>query len=240
MQAEIQQASSAASEAPLETALDSGRVLQYLNRNPDFFNHHEEILTRLKIPHRAGSAVSLVEKQISVLRNQCSSLETKLTELISVARDNELLHQRLHQLIQDLISANSLAEITLLLKQSLVENFNTDDVKILFLDHQGTQSELEPDRFIHIDDPRLVLFDQAFECRETLCGVPSESVRDFLFSDREYEEVSSAAVIPLHHERSLGLAVLMSRDEHRFDSDKGVMFLNQLGEILSRRIASFF
>jgi len=80
MQAEIQQAAGATSltqESALESALDPGRVLQYLSQNPDFFNQHEEILTSLKIPHRAGSAVSLVEKQISVLRRQCSSLEGK-------------------------------------------------------------------------------------------------------------------------------------------------------------------
>lgn len=244
MQAEIQHASNPdtpSQDLDREAQLDSAAVLRYLNQNPDFFNHHEDILAQLKIPHHAGTAVSLVEKQISVLRKQCNSLESKLNEFILVARDNEQLHQRLHKLIQDIISAESLADISLLLKHSLTENFNTDDVKLLLLDHQGgTQVEKEPDRFIDWNDPRLEMFDQAFLNRETLCGAPSESVRDLLFNERENNLVKSAAVIPLHHEQSLGLAVLMSRDETRFNTDQGVMFLNQLGEVLSRRIASLF
>jgi uncharacterized protein YigA (DUF484 family) len=52
-------------------------------------------------------------------------------------------------------------------------------------------------------------------------------------------ELASAAIIPLVHKEELGLVVLTSRDEHRFASGKGVMFLNQLGEVLSRRVNAF-
>ena len=224
-------------EAP--DATDSHNVLQYLTRNPDFFNQHSEILTRLRIPHHTGAAVSLVEKQISVLRKQCNSLETKLSELISVARDNEALHQRLHVLIQDVISAASLDDICSLMKSSLTENFQADDAKILLIDRVGgTRHKDRPDRFVAADDPELALFEHAYECGETLCGVPGERVREFLFTELEQESVGSAAVIPLYHEGNLGLAILTSRDENRFDSQKGVMFLNQLGEVLSRKIAT--
>ena len=56
---------------------------------------------------------------------------------------------------------------------------------------------------------------------------------------KDHAHVASAAIIPLHHERKLGLVMLTSRDESRFGVNKGVMFLNQMGELLSRRIHSY-
>ena len=60
-------------------------VLKFLTRNPDFFNQHSEVLPRLTIPHHTGQAVSLIEKQVSVLRNKCCTLENSLRDLINIS-----------------------------------------------------------------------------------------------------------------------------------------------------------
>ncbi len=221
-------------------SLDSQSIALYLSRNPDFFNQHSDVLGRLRIPHHTGAAVSLVEKQISVLRKKCNVLENKLSELIEVARDNEQLHQRLHVLIQDVISSKSLDQVCDLMKKSLIENFNADDVKMLFIDKPGsTRYQRQPSRFVAHDDLRLEMLEAGFESGQTICCIPNETLLDFLFSEEEQASVGSTAIIPLRHERNLGVAVLTSQDETRFDSDKGVMLLNQLGEVLSRRISAF-
>lgn len=223
----------------LSGSTEATDVIQFLTSNPEFFNQHSEVLAKLRIPHHTGDAVSLIEKQLSVLRRQCSSLENKLTELISVARENEKLHQRMHLLIQEVISAPSLDDVISLTRESLIENFHADELKIVLIDDKGDNNhEIEPERYVAYDEPRLNLFEKHFTSRETLCGVPGDEMKTFLFGDNG-NRVGSVAVIPLHHGRSLGLAVLSSRDDSRFDSDKGVMFLNQLGEVLSRRISAF-
>jgi len=223
----------------LET-LDDQSILRFLTGNPDFFNQHSDILNTLRIPHHTGSAISLVEKQVSVLRKKCSNLEGKLTELIGVARENEQLHQRLHLLIQEIITAHTLDDIVCLTRESLMDNFRADDVRILLIDDKkSVHHEAEPDRFLSFDDPGLELFKKHFADRETVCGVPSEEIRDCLFGAQS-DSIGSVAIIPLHHKRDLGLAVLSSKDEHRFCSGVGVMFLNQLGEVLSRRLSSLF
>lgn len=222
----------------IAAGLESETVLRFLTGNPEFFNEHADVLTDLKIPHQTHGAVSLIEKQISVLRNRCSSLEAKLNELISVARDNEQLHQRLHQLIQEIITAPTLDDIVCLTRESLVENFRADDVRILLIDSEDNErSAAEADRFLRADDPGLTLFDAHFEGGQTVCGVPSNEIKACLFG-ADSERVGSTAIIPLHHDRKLGIAVLHSEDEQRFSSGIGVMFLNQLGEVLSRRISS--
>lgn len=222
-------------EAP---TVDSAAVMQFLTLNPEFFNQHSEVLPRLRIPHHTGAAVSLIEKQVSVLRNKCATLEHSLRDLISVARENEQLHNRLHRLIQDIISSRSLEDVMALTRDNLLSNFNADDVRFVLITAEGTADINLPDhREIPADDPGLELFADIFKKRDTRCGELSEQQQSVLFGDEELE-VGSAAIIPLYHDKQLGMVVLTSKDETRFTSNKGVMFLNQLGEVLSRRVHS--
>ena len=48
-----------------------GVIADYLKSHPDFFERHPLILLSLKLPHRTGgSAISLVERQVSMLRQR--------------------------------------------------------------------------------------------------------------------------------------------------------------------------
>ncbi len=220
----------------LSEALSAESVLQFLTSNPEFFNQHSEVLPRLQIPHHTGSAVSLIEKQVSVLRGKCSTLENSLRDLISVARENEQLHHRLHRLIQDIISASSIDNVISLTSDNLLANFNADDVRVvLFNDDQEISSETGELKVIKNDAEGLEVFDELFNKRETSCGEPSETQLEIIF-DGDAPEVASMALIPLFYRKKLGLVALTSKDETRFSSGKGVMFLNQLGEVLSRRV----
>ena len=42
----------------------------YIRNNPDFFLTRQDLLADMAIPHGTGAAVSLVEKQVKVLREQ--------------------------------------------------------------------------------------------------------------------------------------------------------------------------
>lgn len=218
-------------------AIDEKSVLKFLQGNPEFFNHNSDILPKLHIPHETGGAISLIEKQLSVFRRKCTALEDKLGELISVARENEQLHRRLHLLIQEVISADTLDSVISLTRDTLMRNFRADDVRILLVDEKsGERHEKDPQRFLRYDEPALTHFEKNFSSGETVCCVPSAEQREFLFD--EDAKVGSIAIIPLKHERDLGLVVLSSVDARRFGSNKGVMFLTEFGEVLSRRIAT--
>lgn len=223
----------------VENALDAQHVVHFLNSNPEFFEQHSGVLAKLRIPHDTGGAVSLIEKQVSVLRSKCQSLENKLSELILVATENEQLQKRLHLLTQEIVSAASLDEAIDLTRASLIENFHADNVKVLLIDREGqVKHETFPERFVAYDDQRLRLMETLYASMDTYCGKLEEKVGDFLFGE-EASSVGSAAIIPLQHDTKIGLAVLSSKDEYRFESGKGVIFLNQLGEVLSRRLSAF-
>ena len=217
-------------------AINADAVMKFLTNNPEFFNQHSELLPRLQIPHHTGKAVSLIEKQVSVLRGKCSTLENSLRDLISVARENEQLHHRLHRLIQDIISASSLDNVISLTRDNLLSNFNADDVRmVLFADDSDIGTKIPELKVVNANTDGLNAFDELFKKRETSCGEPSETQLEIIF-DGDASDVASMALIPLHYKKKLGLVALTSKDETRFSSGKGVMFLNQLGEVLSRRV----
>ena len=243
--------------------LSADSVLRFLVSNPEFFVNNQDILPRLRIPHESGTAVSLIEKQVSVLRGKCGTLENSLRDLIAVARENENLHQRLHGLIQDIISSTTLEQIVALTRNSLQENFNADQVHIVTVGAKPKRASAKKTasqstakskakkttrtrkpkavagvtQLAH-NDKRLKLFTELFEGRETVCGLPSAEHLNCLVGE-DYANIASAAMIPLYHERELGIVMLTSKDESRFATGKGVMFLNQLGELLSRRLHTY-
>ena len=53
-------------------------IAGYLQHNPEFFERHQAVLARLRLPHaRGGSTISLVERQIEVLREKQAALEDR-------------------------------------------------------------------------------------------------------------------------------------------------------------------
>lgn len=237
-------------------------VSGYLMRHPDFFVNHHDTLSRLRVPHESGSAVSLIEKQVSVLRSRCGYLEKSLQELIAVARQNENVHQHLHTLIQNIISATDLIDIVAQTRQCLRDSFHAEEVYIMLiapapkradrkkeaLDAANSATEkprqktlqlpvLEGATMVKHTDKRIKAFREVFSIKQTVCGMPKAEQLKALVG-KDHAHVASAAIIPLHFERRLGVVMLTSRDEKRFGASKGVMFLNQMGELLGRRIHS--
>ena len=60
-----------------QDVLNDSSVGDYLQTYPDFFERNSQLLTKLRLPHLrdAGATVSLVERQIEVLRERSQSLE---------------------------------------------------------------------------------------------------------------------------------------------------------------------
>ena len=61
----------------------------YLMQHTDFLQNHPDILDYLHIPHASGSAISLVEKQVDVLRERNIDMRRRLNTLTANARDND-------------------------------------------------------------------------------------------------------------------------------------------------------
>ena len=56
------------------------QVIVYLRNHPDFFQQHAHLLSELRLPHESGSAVSLVERQVAILRERNMTMRRRMNE----------------------------------------------------------------------------------------------------------------------------------------------------------------
>ncbi|MDX1519088.1 MAG: DUF484 family protein [Gammaproteobacteria bacterium] len=207
-------------------------IVAYLQEHPEFFTEHPELLTELDIPHQSGAAVSLVEKQVSVLREQTQQANQRLHELIEIARQNEELARRMHQLSLTLMDAGDPRDIFPTLYDNLTRNFHADRVVVrLFADPAFLDIEAG-DEFVGSDNSGRSLFKSIINSRHPLCGRMKHQQQVFLFGD-EGDEIASSVMVPLKGDNWSGILAIGSTDPDRFQPGMGVELLANLGEILS-------
>ncbi|MGH8288558.1 MAG: DUF484 family protein [Steroidobacteraceae bacterium] len=209
-------------------------VAAYLQHNPDFFERHQALLTRLRIPHaRGGSTISLVERQIEVLREKHAALEGKLAELVSVARANDAIAEKLHRFTRKLLRARSRADAVVLIEASLREDFDAlHNVLVLV----GEYPDLAPQRFVRTvaqDDAGLKSFETLFASGKPRCGQARDTQREFLFG-QDANDIGSVALVPIGEKSGpLGVLALGSTDRDRFHPGMSTEFLARMADLIS-------
>ena len=205
---------------------DASQVHDYLANHAEFFNEYPDALPVV----RARPAVQ-------VLREQNHDLKQRLMELVDVARDNDRLNERLHNLTLELIGAGSLTELVESLEHQLRNEFMADAI-ILHL------PELDESRQRETGAQPLVIDDQLRELLPTpltenkpQCGRLKQAQAEFLFGEQA-AAIESSAVIPLGENACGGLLTIGSREVNRFNPCMGTVFLMHLGELLVRLLDS--
>jgi uncharacterized protein YigA (DUF484 family) len=212
-------------------------VAEYLQTYPDFFERNGPLLSRLRLPHLrdAGSTVSLVERQVEVLRERNQTLERKLKELVDVARSNDVLADRIHRLSQRLIRARSLLESVNAVEASLREDFDAmHAVLVLFLD-EARSLESVAGRFLRVDDlagSNIRTFDSLMQSGKPRCGQIRDAQRDYLFG-KDAIEIGSVALTPLGPKGTLGILAIGASDSERFHPAMSTEFLSRIGELVT-------
>jgi uncharacterized protein len=217
---------------------DEDAIAAYLQHNPDFFERHQALLLRLRIPHaRGGSTISLVERQIEVLREKHAGLEDKLAELVSVARANDVIADKLHRFTRKLLRARSRPEAVALIEASLREDFDAFHGVLVLI---GDYPELAPQRFVRSiasDDPGLKSFDTLFASGKPRCGQVRDTQREFLFG-QDANDIGSVALVPLGDKSSpIGVLALGSNDRDRFHPGMSTEFLARMADLISDSVS---
>ncbi|MGV6817494.1 MAG: DUF484 family protein [Thiotrichales bacterium] len=221
----------ASGTAELTTDLSSEEVANYLLDNPEFFIGRDDLIEILLLPHRERGAVSLVERQIELLRKRNETAHKKLLELVQIARENEQLSTQLHRFTLALIDCDGLDDLLATAREQLVHSFKAEHARIaLFNDAAAVDA-------LHLADQNRAdeLLGGLIKARHPHCGSLADSQTEFLFGE-DARDIASTAFLPLHHTDTIGFAVLGSTDSERFHAGIGTLFLRQLSEILTRHI----
>jgi uncharacterized protein YigA (DUF484 family) len=215
---------------------DEERIERYLNLNPDFFERHQPLLSRMRLPHmRTGSTVSLVERQVEVLREQKSDSDRRLAEFVSVARANDQLADRIHRFTRRLLRAPDARTALTSLEASLREDFDAfHSVLVLTGDIPSLASgEYEPFlRKLPADDANIRSFEALLNTGKPRCGQVRDTQREFLFGP-EAASIGSVALVPLGDAGSIGLLALGSAERERFHPGMSTDFLKRMGELIT-------
>jgi len=208
-------------------------VVDYLLGHPAFFERHSQLLPRLKLSHESGRAVSLIERQVEKLREENEQLSAKLQTLMQVARDNENLGVRIQKLAVVVLESQSLEELLTSVEDTFRSLFDAEHIVIRLLDVPARGLGGLAAKYRVAPDSDLAAGFRVFlQSRRVRCGRLLEDQLKLLFG-RAAAEVRSVAVVPLCAGSEFGLVALGSRNPQRFQPAMGVLFLEQIGELLS-------
>jgi uncharacterized protein YigA (DUF484 family) len=217
------------------TELDEAQVAAFLKANPDFLTRHPELFELLELRHASGAAVSLIERQVEILRGKSGRLEDRLKALLDAARDNEVRAANVHRLARSLIRAPTLAATVTALRRCLREDFNVDDCWVGISPGALKRHDIEG---LHVLDPAGPVaraFENFIRTRLVECG-PLDEARARLLFPQSKALPQSAAIVPLEKESGLGMLVLASADRERFQPRQGRLFLDMTADLVAAAV----
>lgn len=190
-------------------------VKTFLEQHPDFLVEHPDLLETLQVPHGLdGPAVSLVERQVQVLRDRQAESRQRLAELVRNARDNEALVGRVHALALRLLHAHDAAAVAAQTEASMHEDFDVRPARLL----AAADLPSAVRALVASGKPR--------------CGQLREEDRTALLGDAA-AGIASMALVPIGADCRHGLLALGSTDAARFHPGMGTAFLERIGELVA-------
>lgn len=214
----------------LDQVVNDESVAAWLMRHPDFLRRHAAVLAKLDVPHGSGDAISLIERQVAVLREQLANERGRLRHLIARAHDYEALLTRLHELTLRLIVAPDPQDALQALEQALREHFKADAVMVKLFPLKAEEREARA------GDPLVRDFVDFVDRDRCLCGPFAPEQAETLFGPLPVA-IHSAALVPLRAHEHTGVLAIGSADPKRFTSDMSTELLERLGAIAGAKLA---
>ncbi|OPX55728.1 hypothetical protein SAMN02745127_01194 [Oceanospirillum multiglobuliferum] len=232
---DLHSASSLLGEGAISSApVNAKQVARYLAQNPHFFQQHEALLRQLTLPHPTGKAVSLVERQLVLLRERLADREDHLEDLLDTARHNDMQLSRTRRLIIALMDSQDLHELAATLNEQLVNSFGTEHTRLVLLESAAQTDFVNTSTLvIKPDFELLVLLQNLVGRNRSFCSTVSAKQLELLF---EHSVISdgSAAVVPLNRGGVKGYLVLGSENPQYFRAEMGTELTEYVADVIVR------
>jgi uncharacterized protein YigA (DUF484 family) len=202
----------------------SQQVADYLVRHPDFLEINSYLLTELTVKHQSGQSISLVERQVSALREENRQLKQQLGTLIHNAKQNDQLLEKTKALILKLLGCKSNPEIQTQIESVLIVEFGSSACKLWLLKDEASTGQLsycaankELTRFIEKD--------------YAYCGLLHEQEKQLLFAEHA-TQVGSAAVLSLRNGiQPIALLAIGNTDKNHYRDNMSTSLLDYIGQV---------
>ena len=164
-----------------------------MEKNLDFFLDKPDILANLEIPHSKKGSVSLVERQIDILREENRDLKNKLNELIQNASSNQNLIHKIYEFAYKLIHSKNFEDTISISCKDLVEEFDVRECTFLFYDNVKLKNK--DILFYEKTHDLLKPFKSFIDNNLPRCNKLKDEQLEILF--KRPNDVKSCALIPL-------------------------------------------
>ncbi|MFK7863554.1 MAG: DUF484 family protein [Pseudohongiellaceae bacterium] len=223
------------SDAPaIETNVEAGiteeQVVAYLKNHPDFFVGQDELVADISLPHESGKAISLLERQVTVLRERGYETRQKLGNLLDNARNNDQLFDTTRSLVLALLRAANVTELAEATQDQLTAHENIDACEIILVD----QDSLNISESVRTYPPKKMQqdFSDVFRLKRTYCGALEQWQLDILFP-HSVSAIKSSAVCPITYDGEvLALLAFGNKAESYFNAQLDTLFLDFIGHVV--------
>ena len=196
-------------------------VAEWLIATPGFFDRQVDLLAKVQLKNPHGEkAISLQEKQLTLLRNQNRDLNRRLSDMLRFGAENDKTQHLMVGWITDLLAAKDFPQTLEIVTQGLDSIFEVGEAKFIST----------------VDLTHTVL--EALRAKP-YCG--SIAALDTELKAHTTRQEGSTAVLLLSDTgRDLGVLMLASPLENRFTNDMGLQYLNQLCQLASSALGRFY
>lgn len=217
-------------EAQSSGELSAEEVASYLKANPEFFIEQEELLADLSLPHESGKAISLLERQVTILRDRGADARQKLNSLLENARSNDQLFDTTRNLVLALLRAKNATEISDVAQDQLSNQSNIDSCEVILVDKKG----LEAADSVRTESEDILKkqFADVFRLKRTHCGPISEEQIQYLFP-AQGNNIKSTALCPvISNGDILALIAFGNQSDNYFNVNLDTLFLDFIGHVV--------
>ena len=210
--------------------LGAEQVADYLRENPDFFLNHDELLAELSLPHESGKAISLLERQVTILRERGIEARQKLNNLLENARNNDQLFDTTRNLVLALLRARGVTEIANVAVDQLSNHDSIDACDIIIVKHPDIK--VDPSiRTASLAELKAD-FGDVYRLKRTHCGAIEKDQIEKLFPNNG-DKIRSTALCPvISNGEILALLALGNQTENYFNVNLDTLFLDFIGHVV--------
>lgn len=212
-------------------------VAEHLEKHPDFFIGREDLLANLRLPHESGKAISLLERQVTILRERGIEARQKLNNLLENARNNDQLFDTTRNLVLALLRARDITEIIAVTQDQLSNHANIDACEIIVVSHP----ELKLSDSVRTEELTRLRrdFGDVFRLKRTHCGSLSQEQIAYLFPGTD--NIRSTALCPvINNSEVLALLAFGNRAENYFNVNLDTLFLDFIGRVVGAVLENQF
>ena len=223
-----------------ETELSESDVAAWLEQHPGFFDGRDNLLLKMSLPHahstNNGEAISLVERQVSLLRERNVETRRQLDELMASARRNDEIFGKCQRLILSLLDAKDSNDFFEALEAGFKREFRSDAYSLIIFSEYANQINHFTSSIPAESASQFI--GGLMNTSQPFMGVLRPKEQDFLFRHAS-NSVGSAAVLGLYGQRQFALLAIGNSDPDYFRPGMGTLFVGFIADVLARLLPRY-